>query len=114
MAISALLGEVIADEVRQELRSTDKKVNQITPALFAEADTPEKMVALGEERLKQHIKTIGLFNTKAKNVIALATGMAEGMGVDVYVGNQIDTQVGTVASVVFGAALVAALVRLVA
>ena len=42
---------------------------------FAEVDTPAKMVALGEEALKQHIKTIGLFNTKAKNVIALSEAL---------------------------------------
>ncbi len=53
-------------------QATDIGVNKATPALFAEADTPEKMVALGEERIRHHIKTIGLFNTKAKNVFKLA------------------------------------------
>ena len=53
-------------------QSTDIGVNKATRLLFEEVDTPEKMVALGEEGLKQHIKTIGLFNTKAKNVIALS------------------------------------------
>lgn len=53
-------------------QSTDIGVNKATRALFAEIDTPEKMVALGEAGLKEHIKTIGLFNTKAKNVIALS------------------------------------------
>jgi endonuclease III len=53
-------------------QATDVGVNKATQALFAEADTPEKMVALGEAGLKTHIKTIGLFNTKAKNVIALS------------------------------------------
>ena len=53
-------------------QATDIGVNKATRLLFREVDTPEKMVALGEERLKQHIKTIGLFNTKAKNVIALS------------------------------------------
>ena len=53
-------------------QATDKGVNKATGPLFAEVDTPEKMVALGVERLKGFIKTIGLFNTKAKNVIALS------------------------------------------
>ncbi len=53
-------------------QATDVGVNKATPALFKVADTPEKMVALGLENLKEYIKTIGLFNTKAKNVIALS------------------------------------------
>ncbi len=53
-------------------QATDAGVNKATPALFAVADTPEKMVALGEERLRDAIKTIGLFRTKAKNIIALS------------------------------------------
>lgn len=53
-------------------QATDVGVNKATAELFKVADTPEKMVALGEDGLKQHIKTIGLFNTKAKNVIALS------------------------------------------
>ena len=53
-------------------QATDAGVNKATRALFAEVDTPEKMVALGEDGLKRHIRTIGLFNTKAKNVIALS------------------------------------------
>lgn len=53
-------------------QATDAGVNKATRALFAEVDTPEKMVALGEAGLKQYIRTIGLFNTKAKNVIALS------------------------------------------
>jgi endonuclease III len=53
-------------------QATDAGVNKATRALFARADTPEKMLALGEERLKEHIKTIGLFRAKAKNVIALS------------------------------------------
>jgi endonuclease-3 len=56
-------------------QATDAGVNLATRGLFAVADTPAKMVALGEERLKQHIKTIGLFNTKAKNVIALSRAL---------------------------------------
>jgi endonuclease-3 len=53
-------------------QATDAGVNKATPALFAAADTPEKMVALGEARVRDYIKTIGLFRTKAKNVIALS------------------------------------------
>jgi endonuclease-3 len=53
-------------------QATDVGVNKATRRLFQEVHTPEQMVALGEEKLKQHIKTIGLFNTKAKNVIALS------------------------------------------
>lgn len=53
-------------------QSTDVGVNKATKALFAEVKTPAQMVALGLEGLKAHIKTIGLFNTKAKNVIALS------------------------------------------
>jgi endonuclease-3 len=53
-------------------QATDAGVNKATKALFAVADTPEKMVALGEERLQEYIKTIGLYRTKAKNVIALS------------------------------------------
>jgi len=56
-------------------QATDAGVNKATRRLFAEVDTPEKMVALGEEGLKQHIKTIGLFNSKAKNVIALSEAL---------------------------------------
>lgn len=53
-------------------QSTDVGVNKATRRLFAEVKTPARMVALGEAGLKEHIKTIGLFNTKAKNVIALS------------------------------------------
>jgi endonuclease-3 len=53
-------------------QATDKSVNRATEGLFAVADTPEKMLALGEAGLIEHIKTIGLFRTKAKNVIALS------------------------------------------
>jgi endonuclease-3 len=53
-------------------QATDAGVNKATPALFAAADTPAKMVALGEDRVRELIKTIGLFRTKAKNVIALS------------------------------------------
>ena len=53
-------------------QATDVGVNKATRRLFADVDTPEKMLELGEAGLKAHIKTIGLFNTKAKNVIAAA------------------------------------------
>jgi endonuclease-3 len=53
-------------------QATDVGVNKATPALFALADTPEKMAALGEARVRDLIKTIGLFRTKAKNVVALS------------------------------------------
>jgi endonuclease III len=53
-------------------QSTDVGVNKATRLLFEEVKTPAQMVALGVEGLKAHIKTIGLFNTKAKNVIALS------------------------------------------
>jgi endonuclease-3 len=53
-------------------QATDVGVNKATPALFAAADTPEKMVRLGEARVRELIKTIGLYRTKAKNVVALS------------------------------------------
>lgn len=53
-------------------QATDIGVNKATPALFAAADTPEKMVALGEDKIRDYIKTIGLFNAKAKNVYKLS------------------------------------------
>jgi endonuclease-3 len=53
-------------------QATDASVNKATGPLFKIADTPEKMVKLGEAKLKGFIKTIGLFNTKAKNVIRLS------------------------------------------
>jgi len=53
-------------------QATDVGVNKATRALFAAADTPEAMLALGEARLRDHIRTIGLYRNKAKNVIALS------------------------------------------
>lgn len=53
-------------------QATDIGVNRATAALFTEVDTPDAMLRLGEEGLKQHIRTIGLFNSKAKNVIGLS------------------------------------------
>jgi endonuclease-3 len=61
-------------------QATDAGVNKATPALFAAADTPAKMVALGEERVRDLIKTIGLFRTKAKNVIALSQKLIDEHG----------------------------------
>ena len=58
-------------------QATDVGVNKATRALFREVKTPAQMVALGEEGLKAHIKTVGLFNTKAKNVIALSKALVE-------------------------------------
>ena len=53
-------------------QATDVGVNKATRALFAQVETPQQMLDLGEDGLKDHIKTIGLFNSKAKNVIAMA------------------------------------------
>jgi endonuclease-3 len=64
-------------------QATDVGVNKATKLLFAEVDTPAKMLALGEEGLKQHIRTIGLFNTKAKNVIAAARMLVDRHGGEV-------------------------------
>src|SRR6266853_2537547 len=58
-------------------QATDTGVNKATPALFALADTPAKMLALGEERVVELIRTIGLFRTKAKNLIALSRILVE-------------------------------------
>jgi endonuclease-3 len=64
-------------------QATDIGVNRATRALFEVADTPEKMVALGEERLREYIKTIGLFRNKAKNVILLSQKLIEEYGSEV-------------------------------
>ncbi|HEY3917409.1 MAG TPA: endonuclease III [Stellaceae bacterium] len=64
-------------------QATDVSVNKATEALFKIADDPQKMIALGEARLKTFIKTIGLFNTKAKNVIALSRALIESYGAEV-------------------------------
>lgn len=53
-------------------QATDKSVNKATEALFKTVDSPQKMLALGEAKLVEHIKTIGLYRGKAKNVIALS------------------------------------------
>ncbi len=58
-------------------QSTDVGVNKATRSLFAKVTTPQAMLDLGEDALREHIKTIGLFNTKAKNVIAAAQLLVE-------------------------------------
>ena len=58
-------------------QATDVGVNKATKELFQTVQTPQAMVALGETRLKEHIKTIGLFNAKARNVIALSLLLLE-------------------------------------
>jgi len=64
-------------------QATDAGVNKATRALFKAADTPQKMAALGEERLKDYIKTIGLYRNKAKNVIALSQRLVDDYGGEV-------------------------------
>ncbi|MBP2236056.1 endonuclease-3 [Sinorhizobium kostiense] len=64
-------------------QATDAGVNKATRPLFAVADTPEKMLALGEERLRDYIKTIGLYRNKAKNVIALSEKLIADFGGEV-------------------------------
>jgi len=64
-------------------QATDAGVNKATRTLFPIADTPEKMVALGEERLREAIKTIGLYRNKAKNVIALSEKLITEFGGEV-------------------------------
>ncbi len=64
-------------------QATDVGVNKATKRLFEIADSPEKMLALGEEGVREHIKTIGLFNAKAKNVIGLSRLLVERHGGEV-------------------------------
>ena len=64
-------------------QATDVSVNKATKAVFALADTPQKMVALGEDRLRDMIKTIGLYRGKAKNVIAMSRLLIERFGGEV-------------------------------
>ncbi|WP_426230851.1 endonuclease III [Pararhizobium sp. DWP3-4] len=64
-------------------QATDAGVNKATRALFAIADTPEKMVELGEEQVREHIKSIGLYRNKAKNVIALSEKLIAEFGGEV-------------------------------
>ncbi|WP_083649599.1 endonuclease III [Salaquimonas pukyongi] len=64
-------------------QATDEGVNRATKHLFAVADTPQKMLALGEEKVREHIKTIGLYRNKAKNVIALSRKLIDEFGGEV-------------------------------
>ncbi|MDH2382973.1 endonuclease III [Bradyrhizobium sp. CER78] len=64
-------------------QATDAGVNKATRALFAVADTPEKMLELGEDRVRDYIKTIGLYRNKAKNVIALSEKLIAEFGGEV-------------------------------
>ena len=64
-------------------QATDVGVNKATPGLFAAADTPARMVALGEAEVARLISSIGLFNTKAKNVVALSRILVEQHGGEV-------------------------------
>ena len=64
-------------------QATDRSVNLATAPLFATVATPQQMLDLGEERLRHFIRTIGLFNTKAKNVIALSRILVERHGGEV-------------------------------
>lgn len=61
-------------------QSTDAMVNKVTPALFAEADTPERICALGRERLEFHLRRIGLYRTKARHILALSQILIEKFG----------------------------------
>ena len=64
-------------------QATDIGVNKATRGLFAKVTTPQQMLDLGEEGLRQHIKTIGLYNTKARNVIAAAQMLVDDYGGEV-------------------------------
>ncbi len=64
-------------------QATDAGVNKATPALFALAPTPEKMVDLGVDKVEHLIRTIGLFRTKARNVVALSRKLVEEFGGEV-------------------------------
>ena len=64
-------------------QATDVGVNKATRPLFAKADTPQKMLALGEDRVRDYIKTIGLFRNKAKNVITLCEQLIRDFGGEV-------------------------------
>ncbi len=64
-------------------QATDAGVNKATRRLFAKVTTPAQMLALGEDGMREHIKTIGLFNAKAKNVIALSQALVDVHGGEV-------------------------------
>ena len=76
-------GYTLLVAVALSAQATDAGVNKATRALFKIADTPEKMIALGEEGLIEHIKTIGLFRQKAKNVMKLSRILVEDYGGEV-------------------------------
>jgi endonuclease-3 len=61
-------------------QATDAGVNKATPGLFAAADTPERMMALGEAGVRERIRTIGLYQAKAKNIVALSRLLVERHG----------------------------------
>lgn len=61
-------------------QATDVGVNKATPALFAVADTPQKMLTLGEAKLKTYINTIGLYNAKAKHIIGMSNALVKHHG----------------------------------
>lgn len=77
-------------------QSTDKGVNRATENLFKVADTPEKMIELGEEKLKSYIKTIGLYNNKAKNIMALSQQLLDQFGGEVPMDREALTQLAGV------------------
>lgn len=64
-------------------QSTDKGVNKATKSLFEIADTPQKMIDLGIDKLKEHIKTIGLYNNKAKHIMALSQELVSKFNSDI-------------------------------
>ncbi len=64
-------------------QATDQSVNKATERLFAVADSPGKMLDLGEDGLKEHIKTIGLYNNKARNIMALSRTLVDDYGGEV-------------------------------
>ncbi|PIR31973.1 MAG: endonuclease III [Alphaproteobacteria bacterium CG11_big_fil_rev_8_21_14_0_20_44_7] len=64
-------------------QATDKGVNRATPALFAAADTPQKMAELGEEKIRDYVKTIGLYKTKAANIYKLSNMLVDEFGGEV-------------------------------
>ncbi len=64
-------------------QATDKGVNKATAPLFAVADTPQKMLQVGEDRVREYVKSIGLYRTKAKNIIALSELLVRDHGAQV-------------------------------
>jgi len=61
-------------------QATDKGVNKVTTALFSIVDTPKKMLSLGEMQLKKYIRSIGLYNLKARNIIAMSKMLVDKFG----------------------------------